>query len=193
MPLALSEADRLSIQGQYHAERDRYDVSLSRDERSIARDVPIVRRLYRYQIQGPLAGQVLAKLNGGVAPEIKFFNLGRITIAGRKVRALRHGMAGQPGLEIWGPHEEREEIRAAIVEAGAEFGLRQVGARAYATNCLESGWIPSPMPAVYSGERMRAYREWLPGSGYEATASLGGSFYSNRILNGQRRRANRRI
>jgi vanillate/3-O-methylgallate O-demethylase len=166
---------------QYHAERDRYDVSLSRDERSIARDVPIVRRLYRYQIQGPLAGQVLAKLNGGVAPEIKFFNLGHITIAGRKVRALRHGMAGQPGLEIWGPHEEREEIRAAIVEAGAEFGLRQVGARAYATNCLESGWIPSPMPAVYSGERMRAYREWLPGSGYEATASLGGSFYSNRI------------
>jgi vanillate/3-O-methylgallate O-demethylase len=166
---------------QYHAEKDRYDVSVSRDERSVARDVPIVRRLYRYQIQGPLAGQVLAKLNGGPVPEIKFFNMGEITIAGRKVRALRHGMAGEPGLEIWGPHEDREAIRAAIVEAGAEFGLRQVGARAYATNCVESGWIPSPMPAVYSGEKMRAYREWLPGTGYEATASLGGSFYSSRI------------
>src|SRR5213594_3442261 len=166
---------------QYHAEKDGYKVSLSRDERSIARDVPIVRRLYRYQIQGPAAPQVLNKLNGGPVPDIKFFNMGEITIRGRKVRALRHGMSGAPGLEIWGPHEEREEIRAAIVEAGKDFGLRQVGARAYATNTLESGWIPSPMPAVYSGEKMKPYRQWLPGKGYEATASLGGSYYSDNI------------
>jgi vanillate/3-O-methylgallate O-demethylase len=166
---------------QYHAEKDKYNVTLKRDERSIARDAPIVRRLYRYQIQGPNASQVLNKLNGKPVPDIKFFNLGEITIAGRKVRALRHGMAGAPGLEIWGPHEEREEIRAAIVEAGEEFGLRQVGARAYATNTLESGWIPSPMPAVYSGEKMKPFRQWLPAKGYEATASLGGSFTSNNI------------
>ena len=166
---------------QYHAETGKYKVELKRDERSIARDVPIVRRLYRYQIQGPNAGKLLNKLNGTAVPEIKFFNMGEITIAGRKVRALRHGMAGAPGLEIWGPHEEREEIRAAIVEAGEEFGLRQVGARAYATNTLESGWIPSPMPAVYSGEKMKPFRQWLPAKGYEATASLGGSFNSNNI------------
>ena len=107
--------------------------------------------------------------------------MGEITVAGRKVRALRHGMSGAPGLELWGPHEEREEIRAAIVEAGKEFGLRQVGARAYATNTLESGWIPSPMPGVYSGEKMKAYRQWLSGNGYEATASLAGSFTSDNI------------
>jgi vanillate/3-O-methylgallate O-demethylase len=166
---------------QYHAETGGYKVSLSRDERSIARDAPIVRRLYRYQIQGPKAAQVLTKLNGGPFPDIKFFNMGEITIAGRKVRALRHGMAGEPGLEVWGPHEEREEIRAAIVAAGEEFGLRQVGARAYATNTLESGWIPSPMPAVYSGDKMKAYRQWLPAKGYEATASLGGSYSSDNI------------
>ena len=77
---------------QYHAEKDGYKVSLSRDERSIARDVPIVRRLYRYQVQGPNANLVLNKLNGGPIPDIKFFNMGEITIAGRKVRALRHGM-----------------------------------------------------------------------------------------------------
>ena len=166
---------------QYHAQTGGYNVSLRRDERSIARDVPIVRTFYRYQIQGPTAPQVLKKLNGGPVPDIKFFNLGEITIAGRKVRALRHGMSGAPGLEVWGPHEEREEIRAAIVEAGEEFGLRQVGARAYATNTVESGWIPSPMPAVYSGEKMKPYRQWLPGNGYEATASLGGSYYSDNV------------
>ena len=57
----------------------------------------------------------------------------------------------------------------------------QVGSRAYATNTLESGWIPSPLPAVYTGEKMKAYRKWLPASGYEASGSLGGSFYSNNI------------
>jgi vanillate/3-O-methylgallate O-demethylase len=90
-------------------------------------------------------------------------------------------MAGAPGLEVWGPYEEGEEIRAAIVEAGKEFGLHQVGNRAYATNTLESGWIPSPLPAVYTGDKMKSYRQWLPASSYEGTGSIGGSFYSNNI------------
>src|SRR2546422_3296401 len=166
---------------QYHAETGGYKVSLQRDERSIARDVPIVRRLYRYQIQGPNAPEVLNKLNGGPIPEIKFFNIGEINIAGRKVRALRHGMAGAPGLEIRGPYEQGDEIRAAIIEAGRDWGLAQVGARPYATNTLESGWIPSPLPAVYSGEKMKKYREWLPATSYEATGSIGGSMNSTNI------------
>jgi syringate O-demethylase len=37
------------------------------------------------------------------------------------------------------------------------------------------------MPAIYSGEKMKAFRQWLPGNGYEASASLGGSFYSDNI------------
>jgi vanillate/3-O-methylgallate O-demethylase len=90
-------------------------------------------------------------------------------------------MAGAPGLEIWGPYAEGEEIRNAIVQAGRDFGLHQVGSRAYATNTLESGWIPSPLPAVYTGKQMRPYQQWLPGNGYEATCSLGGSFVSDNI------------
>src|SRR6185312_15884523 len=85
------------------------------------------------------------------------------------------------GWELFGPWAEGEAVREAIVKAGEEFGIRQVGSRAYSSNTLESGWIPSPMPAVYSGEKMKKYREWLPATGYEATASLGGSFYSNNI------------
>ena len=130
----------------------------------------------------PRRQQVIEKLNGGRLPDIKFFNVGVINIAGRKVAALRHGMAGAPGLEVWGPYEEGEEIRAAIIEAGKDFGLAQVGARAYSTNALESGWIPSPLPAVYTGEKMKPYRQWLPASSYEGQGgSLGGSFYSDNI------------
>ena len=168
---------------QFHAETGGYDASVVYDDRSPSRPMgkPVRRINYRYQIQGPNAEELIAKLNGGKYPDIKFFNMGYITIAGRKVRALRHGMAGAPGLELWGPFEEGEEIREAIIEAGKEFGLVQVGARAYATNTLESGWIPSPLPAVYTGEKMRPYREWLPATSYEAVGSIGGSFSSDNI------------
>jgi vanillate/3-O-methylgallate O-demethylase len=168
---------------QFHGETGGYDVEIEKDDRSPSnpKGKAVARSVYRYQIQGPNAPQILEKLNGGQVPQIKFFNMGVINIAGRKIRALRHGMAGAPGLEVWGPYEEREEIRAAILQAGKDFGLREVGARAYATNTLESGWIPSPLPAVYTGEKMRPYRQWLPASSYEGTGSIGGSFDSDNI------------
>src|SRR6202162_2375672 len=168
---------------QFHAETGGYNVTTEKDDRSPSRPggKPIVRKHYRYQIQGPHAQQIIEKLNGGPIADIKFFSMDAISIAGRKVRALRHGMAGAPGLEILGPYAGGEEIRGAIVEAGKDFGLHQVGNRAYATNTLESGWIPSPLPAVYTGEKMKAYRQWLTGKSYEAMASLGGSFYSSDI------------
>jgi vanillate/3-O-methylgallate O-demethylase len=164
---------------QYHAEKDGYDVTLERDERSAVN--PTGRRLYRFQVQGPTALEVLEKLTGGPLPEIKFFNMGEVTIAGHTVRALHHGMSGVPGLELFGPTAEGEDVRAAIVEAGKEFGLAQVGSRVYATNTLESGWIPCPLPAIFTGDDLKDYREWLPANGYEGTGSLGGSYYTDDI------------
>jgi len=168
---------------EFQAETGGYDVTIVKDDRSPGdpKGQAVVRKNYRFQIQGPNAWQLIEQLNGGPPPDVKFFHLDAINIGKRRVRALRHGMAGAPGLEIWGPYEEREDIRATIIEAGKEFGLVQVGARAYATNTLESGWIPSPLPAVYTGKKMQAYREWLPATGYEASGSLGGSFISDDI------------
>ncbi len=90
---------------QFHGETGGYDVTIERDDRSPSRPggKPVVRKRYRYQVQGPNAPQILEKLNGGPVPDIKFFNMDEITIAGRKVRALRHGMVGVPGLEVCGP------------------------------------------------------------------------------------------
>jgi len=90
-------------------------------------------------------------------------------------------MSGAPGLEIWGPYDEQEEIRAAILEAGREFGIVPCGSRAYPSNTLESGWIPSPLPAIYTGEKLKPYREWLGADSYEATGAIGGSFVSDNI------------
>ena len=168
---------------QYNCEVGKYDVKIERDERTAARTGPdaLIREVYRYQVQGPNALKVMEKVTGKPVPEVRFFNMAEFTIAGKRVRALRHGMVGQPGFELFGPWAEGEAVKAAIFEAGQEFGLKLSGSRTYSSNTLESGWIPSPLPAVYTGEQMKAYRQWLPANSFEGMASLGGSFYSDDI------------
>ena len=169
---------------QFNVETGDWDVELVRDDRSPSRPMgkAVTRTQYRFQIQGPNAWQVIEKLNGGPFPDIKFFRTDYININGRRVRALRHGMSGQPGLEVFGPYDEYFEIRDQILEAGKEFGIEPVGSRAYASNTVESGWIPSPLPAIYTGDQLKPYREWLPALGYEGFAgSIGGSFVSDNI------------
>lgn len=158
---------------QYHAETGGLDVDVERDGNSIVR--PGDPRLFRYELQGPTAPALIEKLIGGPVPQIGFFHMGRFPIAGLEVRGIRHGMAGQPGYELFGPWAEGARVREVLLEAGAEFGLTQVGAKGYSTANLESGWVPSPVPAIFSDDRLRAYREWLPAP---AAGSLGGSFDS---------------
>ncbi len=121
-------------------------------------------KLYRYELQGPHALALMEKLTGAPVPPTKFFHMATFTIAGLEVRSLRHGMAGQPGFELFGPWEEGERVRSAILEAGEEFGLVLVGAKAYSSANLESAWVPSPLPAIFTGEGIgRSTCEWLPG------------------------------
>ncbi|MBV9604772.1 MAG: aminomethyltransferase family protein [Solirubrobacterales bacterium] len=164
----------------YHAQTGDYDVKVELDQRSALR-ADGRRKHYRFQLQGPSAMNVIAKALGAEPPELKFFNLTTTKIGSVEVRALRHGMVGQPGWELFGPWEDYDAVHSALVAAGEEFGMRLVGGRAYSSNALESGWIPSPLPAVYTGESLRAYREWLPATGYEGSASIGGSFVSDDI------------
>jgi len=165
---------------QFHAASGKWDVKAELDQRTALRSDG-KRKLWRYQVQGPNAMQVLEKALGHKPEELKFFHMTDVRIAGKPVLALRHGMSGQPGWELMGPWEDADAVHDALVKAGEEFGMRLVGGRAYSTNALESGWIPSPLPAVYSGEKMKPYREWLTAKSYEAAASLGGSFISSRI------------
>jgi vanillate/3-O-methylgallate O-demethylase len=160
-----------------------YDVDIRKDDRSPSRPYgkPVTRDLWRFQIQGPNAWPILEKVNGAPLEQVRFFRMGYMNVAGQRVRTLRHGMAGAPGLEIFGPYESYDRVRDTILEAGQEFGLEPVGSRAYSCNTLESGWIPSPLPAVYTSEELRPYREWLGADSYEATNALAGSYVSDKI------------
>ena len=103
--------------------RPRWGGTTSRSTRTTARRCgrwarPVTRRVWRFQVQGPNAWPVLEKLNGGPLEDVKFFRMSTMNLAGQQVRTLRHGMAGAPGLELWGPYETYDEVRETIIEAG---------------------------------------------------------------------------
>jgi glycine cleavage system aminomethyltransferase T len=156
----------------FHLERGDYEATAERDDNSIVRiDGPP--RLYRYELQGPTAAALVEQVSGAPAPAVKFFQMAGFTIAGKQVRGLRHGMAGQPGFELFGPWEDGEAVLAALLEAGEDHGLVRVGAKAYSTANLGSGWVPAPMAALFSDHPLMAeYREWLP---VARVGSIGGS------------------
>jgi glycine cleavage system aminomethyltransferase T len=164
----------------FHA-KGRSDVTVTYDERTAARPDAENRRHYRYQVQGPNSNKVIEAATGKPAPELKFFNMCWMEIGGKQVRALRHGMAGQPGYELMGPWAERDAVHAALVAAGANHGMKLVGGRTYSSNTIESGWIPSPLPGIYTGDLLKPYREWLSTNHYEAKASVGGSWVPDSV------------
>jgi vanillate/3-O-methylgallate O-demethylase len=164
---------------RFNAEQGDFDVSAVQNDNWAVRVAP--RDVYRFQIQGVHALDLVTELAGGSLPEVKFFHIAELTIAGKQVRALRHGMAGTPGFELYGPWDDQAAVRAAVEAAGQKYGLRKVGAMAYPTNAQESSWMPHPLPAIYSQPELKSYREWLRSYYLEAAASLGGSFVSDRI------------
>jgi glycine cleavage system aminomethyltransferase T len=72
-------------------------------------------------------------------------------------------------------------VKDALMSAGEEFGLVHVGALAYASASVESGWIPSPIPAIYTDPGLAGYRAWLPLFGIEGKRPLNGSFFAEDI------------
>ncbi len=163
---------------QYHVETGEYEVTTEREETSGVRDgTP---ENYRYQVQGPEAVSVMEEVTDEL-PEMPFFGFTDVEIAGREAGILRHGMAGEPGFEFWGPWEDADAVRNAVLDAGEPYGIRRLGAKSYGSSAVVSGWVGMPLPAVYESEEMREYREWLDPNGIEAHYSIAGSLDSDDI------------
>src|SRR5690606_14353390 len=114
-------------------------------------------------------------------PDIPFFRTARVRIAGVDVLALRHGMVGHKGVELAGAFAGGPAVRAALFEAGEKYGLTAAGRLAYFTSPIENGWMAYPLPAIYTGDKMKEFRKWLPGDSWGANLQLSGSFYSGNI------------
>jgi glycine cleavage system aminomethyltransferase T len=165
---------------KYHGEKGGYDVGFSTDPSTAYRGGRDP-RLFRYQVQGPQARALVQAVFGGPLPPAKFFHSVPVTLDGRAFAALRHNMAGQDGYEFIGQWEHAAFVKDTLLTAGEKFGLVRVGALAYASASVESGWIPSPVPAIYTDPELADYRTWLPLFGIEGQRPLDGSFYSDSI------------
>jgi vanillate/3-O-methylgallate O-demethylase len=164
----------------HHGTKGGYDVAFTTDPQSAYRfgGDPT---LFRYQVQGPLAADLVERAFAGPIPSTKFFHSTPVSLRGRDLRALRHGMAGQPGYEFVGEWQHAEAVLDALMSAGEPLGLVRVGALAYPTPATESGWIPNPTPAIYTDPDLAGYRQELKVFSYEGQNPLHGSFYSERI------------
>jgi vanillate/3-O-methylgallate O-demethylase len=163
----------------YHVDTGKWNVR-------IERDYPTAenlngRRKFRFGMDGPNAEKIFHEVIEGPPPVIPFFNHARVRIAGCDVVALRHGMAGHRGVELSGRFEDGPKVRAVLLQVGEKYGLRSGGTTTYFSAAIESGWMAYPPAAVYTGEEMRKYREWMTADSWEVNLNLGGSFYGNSI------------
>lgn len=165
---------------QFNAATTEHNVEVTRDDNYAVRTGP--RDVFRIQIQGPQAFPLMREVADGALPDIHFFHIGEFKIAGHTVRALRHGMAGELGYEIYGPWDVQQAVREALETTGEEYDMRKVGALAYSTTGTQSGWMPMPLPAIYHSTEMKPFREWLNTHFLETIGSLGGSFVSDDIV-----------
>ncbi|MGQ4619421.1 hypothetical protein [Nocardia sp. R7R-8] len=159
----------------YNAASSEFDFTIEQKTLDLPRDV------FRLQVQGPNALALMTEAVGGSIPDISFFGIGELEIAGTRVRALRHGMAGAAGFEIYGPWADHERVRDELRTVGEKHGLRMIGDAAYRSTSQESGWLPEPLPAIYEAAELRSFRESLDGTNYAGIASLGGSFLSDDV------------
>ena len=158
---------------QYNAEVGGYDVTLERDAPAGENTNP--RRMYHLQLEGPNARYVFAEAIDGEMPEIPFFRMAKVRIAGCDVHVLRHGMAGHLGVELSGPFAEIGRVRERLLEVGNKHGIRQSGTKAQYSALGESGWLGYMMPAIYTDPELTDYRRWLPATSWEGRSQLGGS------------------
>lgn len=140
---------------------------------------------FNFQVAGPHAAAVIAKLTGVSLHDIKFMHSQVVKIAGHDVYALRQGMSGEPGVELQGPAEHAAEVYEAVWLAGQEFGMRKLGGRAAVINHLEACFptiVTDYLPAIFS-EDMAEYRAEFVASlpAFASTFNVSGSFEADDV------------
>ncbi len=89
-------------------------------------------------IQGPKAADIVAGLSSTDLTEQPYFSMRETTIAGVECRAGRTGYTGEDGWEFYCDVDKVGDVWDALMEAGAEHGLKPIGLGARDTLRLEA-------------------------------------------------------
>lgn len=105
-----------------------------------------------FGVQGPRSLEILERLAGDLR-DIPFNRSRLATVAGASVRVLRTGISGQLGYELHGATADGNTVWGAVVEAGTDLGLLQLGFKAMSNQHVEAGiatngldYLPASIP-----------------------------------------------
>jgi aminomethyltransferase len=104
-------------------------------------DCAVVNASSRYAliaIQGPHAERVLQATTQIDLPAIKYYWFANGEVAGVRVTVSRTGYTGEDGFEVFAPPAQAERVWNALLEAGAESGIKPCGLGARDTLRLEA-------------------------------------------------------
>ena len=146
-----------------------------------------------YQMCGPRSLEIVEAAARQDLHDIRFMYTKDVKIAGRDVFILRTGMAGTLGYEVHGKIEDALDVYGALLEAGSEYGIKQLGRQGY-VNCHAEGSIPQvaehfatpfDAPPVLSGSLPRdsglVYRSPID-LGWEKLVNFGHDFVGKEAL-----------
>ena len=92
-------------------------------------------------VQGPLALKAMQKLTDTVVTDMEYYTFKKLNFAGVKnVIFATTGYTGSGGCEIYMANEDAVTIYNAVMEAGAEYGIKPIGLAARDTLRLEMGY-----------------------------------------------------
>ncbi|KAF0128738.1 MAG: aminomethyltransferase [Bacteroidetes bacterium] len=92
-------------------------------------------------VQGPLALKAMQKLTSTPITDMEYYTFKVVEFAGiPDILLSTTGYTGAGGCEIYFPNEVADTIYKAVLEAGAEFGIKPIGLAARDTLRLEMGF-----------------------------------------------------
>jgi len=92
-------------------------------------------------VQGPLALKAMQKLTETTVTDMEYYTFKKLDFGGVKdVIFATTGYTGSGGCEIYMANEDAVKIFHAVMEAGAEFGIKPIGLAARDTLRLEMGF-----------------------------------------------------
>lgn len=91
-------------------------------------------------VQGPLAMKIVQKMCDEPVEEMEYYTFKKMKVAGCDAILSITGYTGSGGCEIYAANEDGDKLWKALWEAGAEFGLKNIGLGARDTLRLEKGF-----------------------------------------------------
>ena len=91
-------------------------------------------------VQGPLAMKIVQKMCDEPVEQMEYYTFRKMKVAGVDAILSITGYTGSGGCEIYVANEDGEQLGKALWEAGAEYGLKNIGLGARDTLRLEKGF-----------------------------------------------------